>query len=171
MVGVRYRVPVLSGTVSDPLSDPALLSDPVSGTSPANPANRAMQAATFRLGLKAVASVTPYAKKLTDDEIGFLFLTIPQAVKDAVTDQMWAYACSQYRLDPSPNKEMPLDQQLLSYVYRTRNGRPALEWGVKEDLPHRMRHADRFHPPILTEGQGAAPTLPPVSNPLLQGGI
>ena len=111
------------------------------------------------------------AAKLTDDEIGFLFLTIPQAVKDAVTDQMWAYACSQYRLDPSPNKEMPLDQQLLSYVYRTRNGRPALEWGVKEDLPHRMRHADRFHPPILTEGQGAAPTLPPVSNPLLQGGI
>ena len=47
-----------------------------------------MQAATFRLGLKAVASVTPYAKKLTDDEIGFLFLTIPQAVKEAVTDQM-----------------------------------------------------------------------------------
>ena len=68
-----------------------------------------MQAATFRLGLKSVAAITPYAKKLTDDEIGFLFLTIPQAVKDAVTDQMWAYACSQYRLDPSPNKEMPLD--------------------------------------------------------------
>ena len=130
-----------------------------------------MQAATFRLGLKSVAAITPYAKKLTDDEIGFLFLTIPQAVKDAVTDQMWAYACSQYRLDPSPNKEMPLDQQLLSYVYRTRNGRPALEWGVKEDLPHRMRHADRFHAPILTEGQGAAPPLPPVSNPLLQGGL
>ena len=66
---------------------------------------------------------------------------------------------------------MPLDQQLLSYVYRTRHGRPALEWGVKEDLPHRMRHADRFHAPVLTESQGAVSKLPPVSNPLLQGGL
>tara|TARA_R100001463_G_scaffold47699_4_gene96733 strand:+ start:116 stop:508 length:393 start_codon:yes stop_codon:yes gene_type:complete len=130
-----------------------------------------MQATTFRLGLKSVAAITPYAKKLSDDEIGFLFLTMPKAVKDAVTDEMWAYACSQYRLDPSPDKEMPLDQQLLSYVFRTRSGRPALEWGIKEDLPQRMASADRFHSQPLTEGQGSPPPLPPVTNHLLAPGF
>jgi hypothetical protein len=152
--GFGYRVPVLSG--------------PLSGTASVNFEIPAMQSATFRLGLKAVAAVTPYAKKLTDDEIGFLYLTMPKAVKDAVSDEMWAFACSQYRLDPSPNKEMPLDVQLLSYVYRVRSGRPAFDWGLKEDLPQRMASADRFHQQALTEAQGKAPELPPTTNPLMK---
>jgi len=127
-----------------------------------------MKSETFRLGLKAVASVTPYAKKLSDDEIAFLFMTMPTAVKRAVTDEMWAYACSQYRMDPSPNKDLPLDQLLLSYVYRVRDSRPAFDWGLKVDLKQRMLNGDRFHaeaalPPLQLQ------QLPPVSNPALEG--
>lgn len=127
-----------------------------------------MKSETFRLGLKAVASVTPYAKKLSDDEIAFLFMTMPTAVKRAVTDEMWAYACSQYRMDPSPSKDLPLDQLLLSYVYRVRDSRPAFDWGLKVDLKQRMLNGDRFHavaalPPLQLQ------QLPPVSNPALEG--
>ena len=35
-------------------------------------------------------------------------------------DEAWVYAVSQYRMDPNPSKEMPLDQQLLSHVLRQR---------------------------------------------------
>ena len=127
-----------------------------------------MKSETFRLGLKAVASVTPYAKKLSDDEIAFLFMTMPTAIKRAVTDEMWAYACSQYRMDPSPSKDLPLDQLLLSYVYRVRDSRPAFDWGLKVDLKQRMLNGDRFHaeaalPPLQLQ------QLPPVSNPALKG--
>lgn len=127
-----------------------------------------MKSETFRLGLRAVASITPYAKKITDDEIAFLYMTLPSAIKRAVTDEMFAYACAQYRMDPSPNKELPLDQQLLSYVYRLRDSRPAFDWGLKPDLKDRMLSCDRFHPPMLPPAIQQQ-QLPPASNPALQG--
>lgn len=127
-----------------------------------------MKSETFRLGLRAIASITPYAKKITDDEIAFLYMTLPSAIKRTVTDEMFAYACAQYRMDPSPNKDLPLDQQLLSYVYRLRDSRPAFDWGLKPDLGDRMRSGDRFHAqavlPSLQQQQ-----LPPASNPALEG--
>jgi hypothetical protein len=95
-------------------------------------------------------------------------MTMPTAIKRAVTDEMWAYACSQYRMDPSPSKDLPLDQLLLSYVYRVRDSRPAFDWGLKVDLKQRMLNGDRFHaeaalPPLQLQ------QLPPVSNPALEG--
>jgi len=127
-----------------------------------------MKSETFRLGLRAIASITPYAKKISDDEIAFLYMTIPSAIKRAVTDEMFVYACAQYRMDPSPNKDLPLDQQLLSYLYRLRDSRPAFDWGFKQDLNNRMLNGDRFHaeavqPPLQQQ------QLPPVSNPALEG--
>lgn len=126
-----------------------------------------MKSETFRLGLRAIASITPYAKKITDDEIAFLYMTLPSAIKRAVTDEMFAYACAQYRMDPSPNKDLPLDQQLLSYIYRLRDNRPAYDWGLKPDLSERMLNGDRFHaqavlPPMQQQ-------LPPATNPALEG--
>ena len=127
-----------------------------------------MKSETFRLGLRSIASITPYAKKITDDEIAFLYMTMPSAIKRTVTDEMFAYACAQYRMDPSPNKDLPLDQQLLSYVYRLRDNRPAFDWGLKPDLGDRMLIGDRFHPqPVLAPPQQQQ--LPPASNPALEG--
>ena len=105
-----------------------------------------MRAATFQLGLRTISAVLPYGKRLTDDETGFLWLTIPQSVRDSITDEMWAYACQQRRLDPSPDKELTLDVQLFRYLFRLRDGQPAFDWGLKADLPARMAAADRFHP-------------------------
>jgi hypothetical protein len=127
-----------------------------------------MQIQSFALGLRTVSGFLPYAKKLADDEIKFLWLLIPQQVKDDVSDEVWAYACNQRLLDPNPDKEQALHLQLLKYVYRVRDGQPAFDWGFKEDLPQRMKAGAVF------QGQQAAqPALLPVddgpTNHLLQG--
>mgnify|MGYP006271009337 FL=1 len=127
-----------------------------------------MQIQSFALGLRTVSGFLPYAKKLADDEIKFIWLLIPQHVKDDVSDEMWAYACNQRLLDPNPDKEQALHLQLLKYVYRVRDGQPAFDWGLKEDLPQRMKAGAAF------QGQQATqPTLLPVddgpTHHLLQG--
>lgn len=108
-----------------------------------------MEIQTFALGLRTVSGFLPYAKKLADDEIKFLWLLIPQQVKEQITDEMWAYACNQRLLDPNPDKEQALHVQLFKYVYRVRDGQPAFEWGLKEDLPRRMALGGTFHTPAL----------------------
>ena len=126
-----------------------------------------MQIQSFALGLRTVSGFLPYAKKLADDEIKFLWLLIPQQVKDDVSDDVWAYACNQRLLDPNPDKEQALHLQLLKYVYRTRDGQPAFDWGFKEDLPQRMSAGAVF------QGQATQPALTSVdigaTHHLLQG--
>jgi len=127
-----------------------------------------MQIQSFALGLRTVSGFLPYAKKLADDEIKFLWLLIPQQVKDDVSDEVWAYACNQRLLDPNPDKEQALHLQLLKYVYRVRDGQPAFDWGFKEDLPQRMKAGAVF------QGQQATqPAFLPVddgpTHHLLQG--
>ena len=127
-----------------------------------------MQLKTYQLGLRAAANVTPYAKRISDEEIAFLYMSTPSKIKDAVSDEAWVYAVSQYRMDPNPSKEMPLDQQLLSYVFRQRDGRPAFDWGLKEDLPARMAASDQFHDhPSLQPSN--LPELPPSNAGVLSG--
>ena len=127
-----------------------------------------MQIQSFALGLRTVSGFLPYAKKLADDEIKFLWLLIPQQVKDDVSDDVWAYACNQRLLDPNPDKEQALHLQMLKYVYRVRDGQPAFDWGLKEDLRQRMSAGAVF------QGQpSTAPMLSSVDNGpthhLLQG--
>jgi hypothetical protein len=127
-----------------------------------------MQIQSFALGLRTVSGFLPYAKKLADDEIKFLWLLIPQQVKDDVSDEVWAYACNQRLLDPNPDKDQALHLQLLKYVYRVRDGQPAFDWGFKEDLPQRMKAGAVF------QGQQATqPAFLPVDDGpthyLLQG--
>jgi hypothetical protein len=128
-----------------------------------------MNPSTFGLGLRTVSSFLPYSKKLLDDEIKFVWLTLPQSVKDQVSDEMWAYACNQRLLDPEPDKELALHIQLLRYVYRVRDGQPAFDWGLKTDLPQRMALGGQFHPPVLLAGDPTpeAPLLAG-SNPMLE---
>ena len=130
----------------------------------------AMNPTTFTLGMRTVSAVLPYGKKLLDDEIKFIWLMLPEGVKDLVTDQMWGYACSQRLMDPNPDKELALHIQLLRYLYRIRDGQPAFDWGLKADLPQRMAMGGQFHPPVLPAGD---PTPPPPqlpgSNPALEG--
>jgi hypothetical protein len=129
-----------------------------------------MKATTFQMGLRALSSLLPYGKKITDEEALFTWALLPESVKTTVTDEMWAFACAQRRMDPSPDKELPLDIQLLRYVYRIRDGQPAFDWGLKEDLPQRMALGGQFHSPVLPPGD-PTPTPPqlPASNPVLGG--
>ena len=129
-----------------------------------------MKATTFQMGLRALSSLLPYGKKITDEEALFTWAMLPESVKVSVTDEMWIYACAQRRMDPDPDKELALDIQLLRYVYRVRDGQPAFDWGLKADLPQRMAMGGQFHPPVLPAGD---PTPPPPqlpgSNPALEG--
>jgi hypothetical protein len=128
-----------------------------------------MKASTFQMGLRALSALLPYGKKITDEEALFTWAMLPESVKTTVTDEMWVFACAQRRIDPNPNKELPLDIQLLRYVYRVRDGQPAFDWGLKADLPQRMALGGQFHPPVLPAGD---PTPQPVltgSNPMLEG--
>ena len=129
-----------------------------------------MKAATFQMGLRALSSLLPYGKKITDEEAYFTWAMLPESVKVNVTDEMWVYACAQRRMDPNPDKELSLDIQLLRYVYRIRDGQPAFDWGLKQDLPQRMAMGGQFHSPVLPAGD---PTPPPPqlpgSNPALDG--
>ena len=129
-----------------------------------------MKCSTFQMGLRALSSLLPYGKKITDEEALLTLAMLPDSVKVNVTDEMWLYACSQRRMDPNPDKEIALDIQLLRYVYRIRDGQPAFDWGLKADLPQRMAMGGQFHPPVLPAGD---PTPPPPqlpgSNPALEG--
>ena len=129
-----------------------------------------MKCSTFQMGLRALSSLLPYGKKITDEEALFTWAMLPESVKVNVTDEMWLFACSQRRMDPNPDKELALDIQLLRYVYRVRDGQPAFDWGLKADLPQRMAMGGQFHPPVLPAGD---PTPPPPqlpgSNPALEG--
>ena len=129
-----------------------------------------MKAATFQMGLRALSSLLPYGKKITDEEALFTWAMLPESVKVSVTDEMWVYACAQRRMDPNPDKELALDIQLLRYVYRIRDGQPAFDWGLKTDLPQRMTMGGQFHPPLLPAGD-PTPLQPqlPGSNPALEG--
>jgi len=127
-----------------------------------------MKSNLFQIGLRSITAAQPFGKKLQDDEIQFLWLTLPQTVKDSVSDEAWAYACNQALMDPAPNKELPVHFRILSYVYRVESGHPNFDWGLKQDLPNRMLNASSFNShAVLEPDQPEA--LPPVTNPLLKG--
>jgi len=127
-----------------------------------------MRAQIFQTSLRALSALLPYGKKLTDEEVQFIWMLLPQVVKDTVTDDMWGYACTQRRLDPNPNKELSLDLQILSYIYRRRDGLPAFDWGLKQDLPQRMALSSQFHQDTASLPVTADHQLPPISNPVLR---
>ena len=93
-----------------------------------------MELKTFQLGMRTIAGAMPYGKKLQDDELGFLYLTLPEQVKQQVTDTMWAYACSKTLTETDPNKEIPLHMRVLTHVYRIENGSPNFDWGFKDEV-------------------------------------
>jgi hypothetical protein len=129
-----------------------------------------MDVAVFQMGLRALSSLLPYGKKITDEEALFTWAMLPESVKTSVSNEIWMYACAQRRMDPEPDKELPLDIQLLRYVYRVRDGQPAFDWGLKQDLPQRMAMGGQFHSPVLP-AVDPTPTPPqlPGSNPALDG--
>ena len=129
-----------------------------------------MKSNLFQIGLRSITAAQPFGKKLKDDEIQFLWLALPQAVKDAVSDEAWAYACNQALMDPAPNKDLPVHYRVLSYIYRLENNQPNFVWGLKTDLRDRMMSAGQFNPQVLPETPTQHPDqFLPVTNPLLKG--
>ena len=104
-----------------------------------------LSAQTFSAVLQTATELDPYGKRLSDTTIQMAFLTLPEKVKERVTDQMWVYALQQHRMDPAPDKELPLDMQLLKHLWKCENGAPCLRWGPKEDLAQRMALPGQFH--------------------------
>jgi hypothetical protein len=117
--------------------------------------------------LQALSRTLPRFKPWDETAMALAWMTFPEKAKQELTREVWLYAAGQRRLDPNPPEDVPLDLQLLNYVFRNENGRANVEWGLKADLPERMQRPHVFNP----QPQPGAVVLPPepaVTNPLLQ---
>ena len=103
-----------------------------------------MQAKAFTAGLRAISSITQYAKKIDDDSAQFIWMTLDQKVKDEITDAMWVWAIKKTMEQwKSLDHNLPLHIIALSFLYRQRDGMPEFEWGLKADLADQMLPATR----------------------------
>jgi hypothetical protein len=118
--------------------------------------------------LQALSRTLPRFKPWDETAMALAWMTFPAKAKQDLTREIWLYAAGQRRLDPSPPEDQPLDMQLLDYVYRNRDGRACVDWGLKADLPERMQRAHIFNPQPVP-GQLPATPEPPVTNPILTG--
>lgn len=121
-----------------------------------------MQEETFKLGLRTLAAQLPYGKTPKDDELKFLWSVMPKHVTGQITDGMWLYAIQQRIMDPAPDDKLPIVQQVYRHLFRLRDGSPAFEWGLREDLPQRMAAAHQFHPLTPAAFAHKPPELPPI---------
>ncbi len=100
---------------------------------------------TFATVLAAATELDPFGKKLSETTIGMAYMTLPESVKNKVTDEMFVYAFKQHRMKPPARSELTLDQQLLQHIYKCENGAPNYRWGLKDDLAARMASPDKLH--------------------------
>jgi hypothetical protein len=117
--------------------------------------------------LQALSRTLPRFKPWDSTAMALAWMTFPEKAKQELTREVWLYAAGQRRLDPNPPEDVPLDLQLLNYVFRNENGRANVEWGLKADLPERMQRPHVFNPQPVP-GQVVLPPEPAVTNPLLQ---
>ena len=117
--------------------------------------------------LQALSRTLPRFKPWDETAMALAWMTFPAKAKQDLTREIWLYAAGQRRLDPNPPEDQPLDMQLLDYVYRNRDGRACVDWGLKADLPERMQRPNVFNPQPVPGQLPAAPE-PAVTNPLLQ---
>ena len=118
--------------------------------------------------LQALSRTLPRFKPWDETAMALAWMTFPAKAKEELTREVWLYAAGQRRLDPNPPEDQPLDMQLLDYVYRNRDGRACVDWGLKADLPERMQRPNVFNPQPVPGQLPLAPE-PPVTNPLLTG--
>ena len=50
------------------------------------------------------------------------YLTLPEVVKERVTDEMLVYALKQVQLDPAGKNDLTLLQQLFQHLFKCENG-------------------------------------------------
>jgi hypothetical protein len=117
--------------------------------------------------LQALSRTLPRFKPWDETAMALAWMTFPEKAKQELTREVWLYSAGQRRLDPNPPEDVPLDLQLLNYVFRNENGRANVEWGLKADLPVRMQRPHVFNPQPVP-GQVVLPPEPAVTNPLLQ---
>lgn len=122
----------------------------------------------FSKVLQALSRTLPRFKAWDATAMALAWMTFPEKAKQELTPAIWLYAAGQRRLDPNPPEDLPLDMQLLNYVFRNENGRANVAWGLKADLADRMGRPHVFNP----QPQPGAVVLeaePAVTNPILQG--
>ena len=110
-----------------------------------------MQAKAFCAGIRAIHTSLPYAKKLDDDSLMFLWMTVDNSVKSNVTDEMWVHACKMLieNWNPDSTVNQPIHLQALSYLYRQRDGAPAFDWGMKQEICEQFNLPENYGRPQL----------------------
>lgn len=99
----------------------------------------------FLRTLEGLHGLLPYGKKPSEATALLAWQTFPAQAKAELTNSLWTYAAGQYMLDPDTPRDVPIHLAMLRYLYRLRDGSHALDWGLKTDLPQRLKHPDQFH--------------------------
>ena len=115
-----------------------------------------LTAKTFQVVMAAATEADPYGKRLSKETIGLLYMTLPDAVKQETTDEMFLFAFKQHQLNPSHEKDLALHMQLFKHVYRVENETPNFSWGLKADLNQRMLKPSVFHGQALSDYESGA---------------
>ena len=110
-----------------------------------------MQPKAFCAGIRAIHTSLPYAKKLNDDDLMFIWMTLDDAVKNDVTDEMWVYACK--RMLETWNPDHPVNQpvhiQAFKFLYRCMNEQPCFDWGMKQEICEQFNLPENYGRPQL----------------------
>ena len=109
-----------------------------------------MQAKAFFAGIRAIHVAFHSGRKSTMS-LTFLWMTVDSSVKRDVTDEMWAHACKELITNWNPEAVInrPIHIQVLSYLYRQRDGAPAFDWGMKEEICKQFSACQLWTPSTL----------------------
>ena len=91
-----------------------------------------MDTKTFCIGMRTLTGALPYGKKLNDEELGFLWLTLEQEERD-LPDEVWAKAIKARLKEPGDGipDNMPVHKQVFRHCFCNENGWPNVKWGRK----------------------------------------
>lgn len=112
--------------------------------------------------LAGLVECLPRHKALSERGLAVAWSAFPNAAKHQLTTEHLSYAASQRLLDPRPNEDLAIHIQLLSYLYPLRDGLPATDRPVRNDLAQRMKAPHTFHPigPVRADQAPPPPTSP-----------
>ena len=113
-----------------------------------------MQPKAFCAGIRAIHTSLPYAKKINDEDLTFLWMTIDDNVKNDVTDEMWVYACK--RVLETWHPDFPVNQpvhiQAFKFLYRCMGEQPCFDWGMKQEICEQFKLPDGYGKAQLPAG-------------------
>lgn len=96
--------------------------------------------------LEGITALGRFGKNLSPEALQFAFLTLPESVRQELTQAHLLYAAQQLLLDRDRPDGIALHMQLLRYLYPCDGDAPRPDRGLRSDLRQRMAASGSFQP-------------------------